>query len=591
MKKIKIAIGLISVALGAGFAFGCKDKEVKSYTVSYSYEGSSYTIEVADGGNYAMENIPTKDGYIFDGLYDAETGGTRYVGSDGACLRPFYNGRDITLFVRFIPRNYSVEFVYDNGTLSSSEAVHVDNGSLMPDLPTLTALSDHKSFGGWYTAAENGEAVTNALGEAVEGYTTFDYKQYEQGENYSVKLYAHYSAELVSVKFYNDETLIEERSVEYGTDIVEASLGIKVGNFDVVCWTQDGEKILCGQITGACELKAFYLGKAVNLETQSGTIIASGNDANILLYGDKEKTYENVNISINDDSPAVARIVMYNANIVGDAVSGTVSSPGERPIKIYSFGTHNSISTKANGATAVEVNGSMLGISCNANLTIRGGDGVSGENAQISGADGGDGIHAKNLSIYVKNGSVAIGGGNGGNAYNRKAGENGGEGSNGRDGYNGGHGGCGVKVANTLTLVSGKIAITGGNGGHGGHGSECNRSEVTGKGDKHVVGGRGGDGGSGGTAVRAGNLALSGGKLTAVGGNGGNSGKAGGVHDGDTSGWVFGDGTTTATNGKAGTAGNGGAAISNNCTFDGNRSEIMETQGVKGTVVSETNGG
>ncbi len=588
MKKFKIAIGLLSVALGAGIAFGCKDKGNKSYTLSYAYDGSSYTIEVADGGDYAMENIPTKDGYVFDGLYDAENGGTQYVGKDGKSLRPFYNGRDITLFVRFVPRTYTIEFVYDNGALSSSAKCTVDNGSAMPDLPILNGLSEHKVFKGWYTAEENGTVVTNASGEATEEFATFDYSQFEQGENYSVKLYAYYAMEQVTVKFYNADTLIEERSVDYGTDITEASLGVKVGNLDVVCWTQDGETVLCGQITDDSEMSVLYLGKAVNLETQSGTIIVSGGNANILLYGDKDKTYRNVNISINNDNLNGAHIVMYNANIVGNATDGTVSSTGERPISIFSLGTRNSISTSEVGAPAVSVSGS-LGLICDADIIVRGGDGTDGEKKESYGGNGGAGICAANLAIKARTCSVAISGGNGGHAYNRHYGENDGEGSDGRNGFNGGNGGYGVMIDNKLSLVSGNIAINGGNGGNGGNGSECNRSEITGKGDKHVVGGNGGNGGNGGAAVKAKIVNLSGGKLTAVGGNGGNAGKAGGVHDGDTSGWVFGDGTTTAEDGNAGTAGVGGTAIVNGSTFEGDRSEIMETQGNKGADATGTN--
>ena len=34
-----------------------------------------------------VTDLPTKDGYDFDGFYDAETGGTQYIGADGVCVK------------------------------------------------------------------------------------------------------------------------------------------------------------------------------------------------------------------------------------------------------------------------------------------------------------------------------------------------------------------------------------------------------------------------------------------------------------------------------------------------------------------------
>ena len=240
-----------------------------------------------------------------------------------------------------------------------------------------------------------------------------------------------------------------------------------------------------------------------------------------------------------------------------------------------------------NGASgAVGVNAKNLTIKGAGDLCVSGGSAVNSTNG--NGKSGGTGLSAEQLTLSLEDDSNATFiGGNGGAAYNRPYSDNDGEGHNGRDGYNGGNGGFGIKAAG-ITVTGGAYVVVGGNGGRGGDGSECNRSEITNKGSTNVVGGNGGNGGNGSYAVQTDKITISAGSLSVAGGNGGDSGKIGGCHDNDYSGWVFGNGTTTAQDGKAGKSGKGAEGLSE-CTVEGDDELITSIKGSNGTVVTQKN--
>lgn len=238
-----------------------------------------------------------------------------------------------------------------------------------------------------------------------------------------------------------------------------------------------------------------------------------------------------------------------------------------------------------NGKEGIAANN--LEIVGSGSLTVKGGNGLNGNSFSGNGTAGGAGLKAAKLTLSV-NGSVNITGGDGGAAYNRPTGDNGGDGSDGKSGYDGGNGGNGI-LADNLIMTAGQYTIVGGNGARGGDGSECNRKETTWNGSDNVTGGRGGNGGAGADAIQAGEVQITSGTLSAIGGNGGDSGKPGGCHDDDHSDWVFGVGTTTATDGSTGTAGKGGKGLSENCTIEGDDNLVTTRQGANGNTTRELN--
>ena len=89
--KRRICITTVAVAITLiasscfGSCFGCGDydggesPEPITYTVQYTDDGGVHTVTVTKGEPYSISAIPEKFGYEFLGLFDAETGGTKFV--------------------------------------------------------------------------------------------------------------------------------------------------------------------------------------------------------------------------------------------------------------------------------------------------------------------------------------------------------------------------------------------------------------------------------------------------------------------------------------------------------------------------------
>ena len=254
MKKRTLWVFAALVAL-CGALIGCGGGD-EAYSLRYTY-GEEYVIEARMGEEYAIAEIPQKDGYVFDGLYDAERGGVKYVGADGKSVRPFADGKDVALYVRFVPRVCEFEFVYDEGELSTAGVRSAEYGGEVGDLPILE-LDAARRFDGWYTAESDGAMVADGDGKVAEGFKTMNGDSYTLDDGYGVKLYAAVSNAPVKVEFYSQsgdgKTLLDEKTVEYGTHIVEAARGVKHNGLDVTGWsTADGKPFL-GELTANVEL-------------------------------------------------------------------------------------------------------------------------------------------------------------------------------------------------------------------------------------------------------------------------------------------------------------------------------------------------
>ena len=212
--------------------------------------------------------------------------------------------------------------------------------------------------------------------------------------------------------------------------------------------------------------------------------------------------------------------------------------------------------------------------------------GGQGGREQIANAKpGGVGIVANNILIDTfSSATVTVIGGAGAAAWNLSVDNNDGDGSNGRDGHAGATGGVAIEAVNVV-VNSGKLIAQGGVGGEGGDASECNRSEVTGR-PAEVNGGRGGNGGHGGAAIVAEALSIANNntaQVIATGGTGGQTGRRGGCHDDDHSGYVpFYN--TYAYDGAAGTPGNGGAGVSADCVIADPLNALVSQNGATGAI-------
>lgn len=148
-------------------------------------------------------------------------------------------------------------------------------------------------------------------------------------------------------------------------------------------------------------------------------------------------------------------------------------------------------------------------------------------------------------------------------------------GSNGRDGRtppekeylgeNGGNGSNGdTAIIGDVTVTAGSLTAIGGNGGNGGNGGEVFDRE-TGRGID-CISGTGGNGGNGGYAIK-GNLTIQAGSATLTAGNGGNGGNCGFVD-------------YLGQSGDGGNGGNGGIGVDGTVTVNGGK--VVSTGGDAG---------
>ncbi|MDH4900738.1 InlB B-repeat-containing protein, partial [Listeria innocua] len=116
-----------------------------AYTATFDKDGTTTTQAVDYDSLITEPTAPTKDGYTFDGWYDAETGGNKW---DFAAKK--MPAKNITLYARFSTNAYTATFDKDGTTTTQS----VDYDSLItePTAPT----KDGYTFDGWYDAETGG---------------------------------------------------------------------------------------------------------------------------------------------------------------------------------------------------------------------------------------------------------------------------------------------------------------------------------------------------------------------------------------------------------------------------------------------------
>lgn len=106
---------------------------------------------VTYGDSYGPLPTPTRPGYTFDGWFTAKTGGEKITSASKVTTFGVH-----TLYARWTPRQYTVTFDSNGGTVSpTSKPVTYD--STYGSLPIPTRMG--YTFLGWYTAASNGTMV------------------------------------------------------------------------------------------------------------------------------------------------------------------------------------------------------------------------------------------------------------------------------------------------------------------------------------------------------------------------------------------------------------------------------------------------
>ncbi|EKZ1598980.1 InlB B-repeat-containing protein [Listeria monocytogenes] len=175
---------------------------VKSYTATFDKEGTT-TTQTANYDSLLTEPAaPTKDGYTFDGWYDAETGGTKWNFATNKMP-----AKNVTLYARFTVKSYTATFDKDGTT--TTQTVNYDSLIQEPTAPT----KDGYTFTGWYDAETGGNKWDFAANKMPAK---------------NVTLYARFSTNAYTATFDTEGTTTTQ-AVDYDSLLTEPTAPTKDG--------------------------------------------------------------------------------------------------------------------------------------------------------------------------------------------------------------------------------------------------------------------------------------------------------------------------------------------------------------------------
>ncbi|EGI0542901.1 LPXTG cell wall anchor domain-containing protein [Listeria monocytogenes] len=177
--------------------------EPVDYNVTFNIDGNTSEVKTVTEEDLIPEPAnPTKQGYTFDGWYDAETGGTKWDFTTGQMP-----ANDLMLYAHFSVNSYQVNFDINGAVMN--EAVVYDTLLNEPTAPTKQGYT----FDGWY--------------DAETGGNKWDFKTMKMPAN-DVTLYAHFTVSSYQVNFDIDGAVTNE-AIVYDTLLNEPATPTKQG--------------------------------------------------------------------------------------------------------------------------------------------------------------------------------------------------------------------------------------------------------------------------------------------------------------------------------------------------------------------------
>ena len=278
MKSKKIAILCLIVAVSiictvvltaCDLKGGDNDDTPKEFVIQYTDDAGTHQINVTDGMPYTLDVIPERKGYTFEGLFDAEVGGTQYVSAKGASLSAFTDKKNLVLFPQFKAKEYNVVLDYQGAAVTSIRQLTVSYNAKFPELPK-NLTNEHKTFTGWYTKPNcEGVQIADQWG-LIPAVDVLNDKNFDLSGEY-VYLYAGFEAEKFNVTccFENGETEVVQ--VDYDTPVSQIVPKKRVDGKAPITWSksQNGE-IFNGTITGDVVLYAVEYAPVIELDSNGG---------------------------------------------------------------------------------------------------------------------------------------------------------------------------------------------------------------------------------------------------------------------------------------------------------------------------------
>ena len=170
--------------------------------------GSGGTSYVEATYNQAMPAItrPTRTGYVFNGYYDAISGGTQYYKADGTSAKNWDKGDNATLYAQWTEAKYTVTLNKNGGT-GGTNSVEATKGKAMPTISSLPTRAGY-TFAGYYSATSGGTKYYNANGTSA--------KNFDKDAN--TTLYAQWTANQYTVTYNANGGTVSPASFKYKTN-------------------------------------------------------------------------------------------------------------------------------------------------------------------------------------------------------------------------------------------------------------------------------------------------------------------------------------------------------------------------------------
>lgn len=225
---------MLVIAVGCDFIDDVLDKinfpsSNKEYTIMYSDGSGTHTLTVKKGDLYSIpEPLPSKNGYDFIGLYDAEVGGTQYVNAQGICVSAFSEKRNLVLYPQYAPKKYRITLEYGNAIVTGDRFVDVEYGKDFPLLPSNLRLdgNEYILFSGWYTE-ENSKGVKVSGSDGIPTVTVNELIN-DDYDATGITLYAGFDVRYYTITYFVDSEELS-LSVTYGKRYSLENVPKKVG--------------------------------------------------------------------------------------------------------------------------------------------------------------------------------------------------------------------------------------------------------------------------------------------------------------------------------------------------------------------------
>ncbi len=293
MKKNKrllvLICALLSMTVIAGSLAGCnlfeKDEQEDTtttpevpttYVLQYTDDNGTHTIDVTEGQPYSITSIPSKEGYNFLGLFDAQSGGTQFISSTGSSVSVFTDKKNMILFPQFAPKTYTLVLNYGQAKVTGEREYKVAYDSKIPDLPTNLTLTD-KEFMGWYTAPDRGGTQVADSTGTIPIVNVVNVRNFDLGNDGIIYLYAGFRGEMHTVTLNFAENIpSEEIEIEHGTPVSKIVTETRVDDQSPITWSKtQGGDVYNGKIISDTVLYAVEFAPVLDFDSDGGEDIES----------------------------------------------------------------------------------------------------------------------------------------------------------------------------------------------------------------------------------------------------------------------------------------------------------------------------